>query len=414
LEGFGEQDDEDVPKAFLNYIYINRDFDVESIRMGFEPITEAALEDGTGGAHEHLLLEYTVKEAGYVYVFLSNDGEEVREVYFDDFKIEHIKSPVIQSEDYYPFGAPFNSYSRENSVANKRLYQGKEYRDDLSLNIYDSDWRQYDPWGVRTTTMDPHAEKYFTQSPYSWSANNPIKFIDPDGRDWYLSLHNGQVQYIEGSGSQFDKAFVHLAADGASTGEIRDALNSRGYSYAVNGNIPGGYQVDTQSAYKGWITMQTFSPENVGGVLGLAGGAFGGGASSGASRTGSVWGFNPSQRGMMIERALGGNLPTNFPVVDKLANGVATSIKSIDVTAKSYQKSGALLGTLKGYVNSLKNFSGSTYGRTTIQEGVDFTSKSLEVAVQPGKASLNQWEQIGKAMQYAKDNGVDFTLKFVK
>jgi len=313
-------------------------------------------------------------------------------VYFDDF--EHVKSPVIQSDDYYPFGDPFNSYSRENSVANKRLYQGKEYRDDLSLNIYDSDWRQYDPWGVRTTTMDPHAEKYFTQSPYSWSANNPIKFIDPDGRDWYLSLHNGQVQYIEGGGSQFDKAFVHLAADGASAGEIRDALNSRGYSYAVNGNIPGGYQVDTQSAYKGWITMQTFSPGNVGGVFGLAGGAFGGGA----SRTGSVWGFNPSQRGMMIERALGGNLPTNFPVIDKLANGVATSIKSIDVTAKSYQKSGALLGTLKGYVNSLKNFSGSTFGRTTIQEGVDFTSKSLEVAVQPGKASLNQWEQIGKAM----------------
>jgi hypothetical protein len=28
----------------------------------------------------------------------------VREVYFDDFKVEHVKSPVISSQDYYPFG----------------------------------------------------------------------------------------------------------------------------------------------------------------------------------------------------------------------------------------------------------------------------------------------------------------------
>jgi hypothetical protein len=62
----------------------------------------------------------------------------------------------------------------------------------------------------------------------------------------------------------------------------------------------------------------------------------------------------------------------------------------------------------------LKNFSGTTYGKTTIQEGIDFTSKSIEIAIQPGKASLNQWEQIGKAMQYAKNNGIEFVLKFVK
>ena len=321
-----------------------------------------------------------------------------------------------KSDNYYPFGATFNSYSRENSVANKRLYQGKEYQNDLSLNIYDSEWRQYDPWGVFTTTMDPHAEKYFSISPYSWSAGNPVKFIDPDGRDYYLNLYSGRVEHIEGNNNQFDKSYVHLAGDGASVGEIQDALNSRGYNYAVNGNVPGGYAVDTRAAYKGWIMMQTFSEENVGAIMWMGGNAWASGlpTSKAAGRAVSVWGMNPGQRGMMIERALGGNLPTNFPVIDKLANGVATSIKSVDLTAKSYQKSGALLSTLKGYVNTLKNFSGTTYGKTTIQEGIDFTSKSIEVAIQPGKASLNQWEQIAKAMQYAKDNGIEFALKFVK
>jgi len=42
-----------------------------------------------------------------------------KEVYFDDFKVTHVKSPVISTDDYYPFGLTFNSYSRENSVANQ-------------------------------------------------------------------------------------------------------------------------------------------------------------------------------------------------------------------------------------------------------------------------------------------------------
>ncbi len=69
---------------------------------------------------------------------------------------------------------------------------------------------------------------------------------------------------------------------------------------------------------------------------------------------------------------------------------------------------------MKGYVNKLDNF---TYGARevrTIEEGVDFTRKALEVAIEPGKATVNQWEQISEAMKYAKEKNIDFNIQFVK
>jgi len=41
-------------------------------------------------------------------------------------------------EDYYPFGLSFNSYTRENAVAQNYLYNGKEQINDLNL-----DWADY-------------------------------------------------------------------------------------------------------------------------------------------------------------------------------------------------------------------------------------------------------------------------------
>ncbi len=40
----------------------------------------------------------------------------------------------------------------------------------------------YDPAIGRFSTMDPLAEKYYSISPYAYCANNPVKYLDPDGR----------------------------------------------------------------------------------------------------------------------------------------------------------------------------------------------------------------------------------------
>jgi RHS repeat-associated protein len=118
-----------------------------------------------------------------VYIYLSNENETPVEVFFDDFRVEHIKSPVVQLEDYYPFGLTFNSYSRENTTPQDYKYNGKELQDELGLGWLDYDARFYDPVIGKWLSIDPSADKYPEWSPYNYSFNNPIRFVDPDGKD---------------------------------------------------------------------------------------------------------------------------------------------------------------------------------------------------------------------------------------
>ncbi|WP_299213261.1 RHS repeat-associated core domain-containing protein [uncultured Dokdonia sp.] len=88
---------------------------------------------------------------------------------------------------YYPFGLQHSGYndvvtSNKNNVAERFMFNGKENNPELGLDWYDFGARNYDPSLGRWMNIDPLAETFPNLTPYNYAVNNPILFIDPDGR----------------------------------------------------------------------------------------------------------------------------------------------------------------------------------------------------------------------------------------
>jgi RHS repeat-associated protein len=247
------------PKAYLNYIMFDKDFNpilTDPSQTWYVRMTNTGREDGSlapnGVAHELLTASVTVKQPGYMYIYLSNEEATPVEVYFDDFKVTQTKSPVIQTQDYYPFGLTFNSCTRENSMFDRFLYNKKEIQNELNLGWYNYGARMYmadiGRWGV----IDPLAEKMTRHSPYNYAFDNPIRYIDPDGRgpgdpndprnQHPPADHPGSFVPSKETADKLEKAKQHLSNvfDGGIKGEAKVLGGSiKGQVGPVKGELSG-------------------------------------------------------------------------------------------------------------------------------------------------------------------------------
>ena len=86
---------------------------------------------------------------------------------------------VEETNHYYLFGGVFAS----STSTQPYKYNSKEYDTKKGLNWYDYGARHYDAVLGRFMTVEPLAEKYYSESLYTYCYSNPINCIDPNGKD---------------------------------------------------------------------------------------------------------------------------------------------------------------------------------------------------------------------------------------
>jgi RHS repeat-associated protein len=83
--------------------------------------------------------------------------------------------------NYYPFGKVWNP-SYYPAAQTRYLFNGKEKQIVGDVNFLDYGNRMYDDFLGRWFTQDLLQEKFYGWSSYNYCMNNPLKFIDPNGK----------------------------------------------------------------------------------------------------------------------------------------------------------------------------------------------------------------------------------------
>lgn len=171
------------PKAYLQYLFFDSDYQFDSGQSGYIPVTTSSK-----GQFAKLAETATFSADGYLFVYLVNETNLDAEVYFDDLKLTHASSTqsfrVTQVNDFYPFGlATSNSWRAPGYVDPGLLYQSSYANYDSLTGYYDFLSRSYDPALGRFFAVDPMTHKYPNWSPYMGMANSPHMVVDPNGEE---------------------------------------------------------------------------------------------------------------------------------------------------------------------------------------------------------------------------------------
>ncbi|MDY3315908.1 hypothetical protein PG630_01100 [Riemerella anatipestifer] len=183
-------------------------------------------------------------KGGFGYV---DNGIEEKNLYF--YHPDHLGSSsyitdkdgnISQHTEYIAFGEVLFD---EHKVSRRMpyLFNGKELDSETGLYYYGA--RYYDARVSLWLNVDPLAEKYPFFSPYIYTFNNPIKFIDPDGRDPITGLIDALSSFALDVGMDF---FGGILIEGKTAQQSYNdigwwsaGLNAVG-AYAVSAVTPTG------------------------------------------------------------------------------------------------------------------------------------------------------------------------------
>ncbi len=102
---------------------------------------------------------------------------------------------VLETRDYYPYGLEMPGRSFVSGTKAKENFTGHEL--DAESGLLYAGARYYMPNIGRWTSVDPLARQYPAHSPYVYVANNPLRYIDPDGREWLTPEDERKAQRLQ-------------------------------------------------------------------------------------------------------------------------------------------------------------------------------------------------------------------------
>ncbi|MGV9004450.1 DUF6443 domain-containing protein [Flavobacterium sp.] len=301
----------------------------------------------------------TTNNYNYVFNFTDHLGN-IRVSYGEDPQIGVLK--ILEENHYYPFGLKHNNYNSDNYEYGKQFttvvlkagggggdpileatqfkkynykYNGKEYQDELGLNMYDYGARNYDPAIGRWMNVDPLAEKFYNESTYTYVSNKPISMIDPTGM----------------SGESADHIIVDKNKDGTYTVVGGEANSDRGI-YVNDGEGGKGEKIGNMK------TTHSFFDEK---DTVVSGANINMSSTEGQTFVDNVIKDDPSLLGYMVNA-------TNGEEYDFKAQGIEE--KPTGMTEKQYKYRGSV--DVNGNVGSARDFGNYGAGLVAARNGLSW------------------------------------------
>ena len=137
------------------------------------------------------------------YGYIPTDTTNIEEIFFyhsdhlgSTSSITDAKANITQFDAYLPYGELLvDEHSSSEDMPYK--FNGKELDQETGLYYYGA--RYMDPQNSMWLGVDPLTEKYPNLTGYCYTNNNPIKYIDPTGTDWYRNDETAAIFWQEGN-----------------------------------------------------------------------------------------------------------------------------------------------------------------------------------------------------------------------